>query len=147
MKNNASISYQAIDVSMPTLKRRLLKHWIEETVSQRGFDLGELNYLFCNDEEILKNNREFLNHDYYTDVISFDNSSETVVAGDILISLDTVRSNAKLYDVSYSKELLRVMIHGVLHFCGLKDDTDESASAMRMAENEALERWIELSSQ
>ena len=95
---------------------------------------------FCNDEKILEINRQYLDHDFYTDIISFDYSEGDIISGDIFISLDTVRTNSQKYNTDYQEELHRVIIHGVLHLCGLDDELDEDAISMREAENSALKQ-------
>ena len=116
----------------------LLENWIEEVASNKGFEVGEINYIFCDDAYLHKLNVEFLQHDTLTDVISFDNSLGKLINGDIFISVERVQENAKEYNVSFDDELHRVMIHGVLHYMGFKDKTDEEVKQMRSAENAAL---------
>ncbi|WP_158839735.1 rRNA maturation RNase YbeY [Polaribacter sp. L3A8] len=116
----------------------LLEYWIDTVVSKEGFSLGELNYIFCDDEYLHKLNVEFLQHDTLTDVISFDNTLGKLISGDIYISVERVADNATDFEVSFINELHRVMIHGVLHYMGLKDKTEEEKKVMRNAEDEAL---------
>ena len=104
-----------------------------------GRKVGEVGYMFVNDEKILEINNEYLGHDYYTDVITFDYDEGDVVNGDIVISLDTVRTNAELFDKAYEDELYRVIIHGILHLCGLNDKGPGEREIMEKAENKALE--------
>jgi rRNA maturation RNase YbeY len=115
-----------------------LEKWVEIVVSKNGFDVGEINYIFCDDEYLLKLNVEFLKHDTLTDVISFDNTLGKLINGDIFISIERVIDNAKEYNVSFDVELQRVMIHGVLHYMGFKDKSDDEVKQMRSAENTAL---------
>lgn len=115
---------------------------IESVLSNENRTLGEINYIFCSDDYLLNINKQYLNHDYYTDVISFDYSEDNIISGDIFISVDTVKDNAKEYDVEFEKELARVMVHGVLHFIGYKDKTDEDAKLMRQKENQYLPLFI-----
>ena len=115
---------------------------IETVLSNENRTLGEINYIFCSDEYLLNINKQYLKHDYYTDVIYFDYSEENIISGDIFISVDTVKDNAKEYDVEFEKELARVMVHGVLHFIGYKDKTDEDAKQMRQKENQYLPLFI-----
>jgi rRNA maturation RNase YbeY len=115
-----------------------LENWIENIVSNNGFEIGEINYIFCDDDYLLKLNVEFLNHDTLTDVISFDNSLGKLISGDIFISVDRVQENAREYNVTVNEELQRVMIHGVLHYMGFKDKTSEDIKQMRSEENKAL---------
>lgn len=115
---------------------------IETVLANENRTLGEVNYIFCSDEYLLNINKQYLNHDYYTDVISFDYSEDGIISGDIFISVDTVKDNAKEYEVEFEKELARVMVHGVLHFIGYKDKTDEDAKLMRQKENQYLPLFI-----
>ena len=130
--------YSDEDVEEPRLHKKLLRSWIEEVARGYGRKVGELCYQFCGDERILQTNQDFLDHDYYTDIITFDESEGDRIAGDMLISLDTVRSNAEQLGTDYAEELHRVIIHGVLHLCGLNDKTDEDEERMRQAEEAAL---------
>jgi metalloprotein, YbeY family len=130
--------YSDDDVEEPRLHKKLLRSWIEEVARGYGRKVGELCYQFCGDERILQTNQDFLDHDYYTDIITFDESKGDRIAGDMLISLDTVRSNAEQLGTDYAEELHRVIIHGVLHLCGLNDKTDEDEERMRQAEEAAL---------
>ena len=130
--------YSDDDVEEPRLHKKLLRSWIEEVARGYGRKVGELCYQFCGDERILQTNQDFLYHDYYTDIITFDESEGDRIAGDMLISLDTVRSNAEQLGTDYAEELHRVIIHGVLHLCGLNDKTDEDEERMRQAEEAAL---------
>lgn len=130
--------YSDDDVEEPRLHKKLLRSWIEEVARGYGRKVGELCYQFCGDGRILQTNQDFLDHDYYTDIITFDESEGDRIAGDMLISLDTVRSNAEQLGTDYAEELHRVIIHGVLHLCGLNDKTDEDEERMRQAEEAAL---------
>ena len=111
---------------------------IEKLVANENRTLGDVNYILCSDAYLLDINRQYLNHDYYTDVISFDYCEDNVISGDIFISVDTVADNAKEYGVTFEKELARVMIHGVLHFVGYNDKSDEEVPVMRAKENQYL---------
>ena len=115
-----------------------LENWIEKVVSDKEFELGEVNYIFCDDEYLLKLNVEFLQHDTLTDIISFDNSLGKLINGDIFISIERVQENAKEYNVTFEEELHRVMIHGILHYMGLKDKSSDEKMLMRKEENKAL---------
>ena len=130
--------YSDEDVEEPRLRKKLVRSWIEEVARSYDRKVGELCYQFCGDERILQTNQDFLDHDYYTDIITFDESEGDRIAGDMLISLDTVRSNAEQIGTDYAEELHRVIIHGVLHLCGLNDKTDEDEERMRQAEEAAL---------
>jgi len=125
-------------VTFPKISRRAVKKWITKVVEQYGFEVGDISYIFCSEEEILRINKQYLRHNYFTDIITFDYSENGLVSGDLFISVDTVRSNSKLFDTRYDEELLRVMIHGVLHLCGLKDKSENDAKQMRKAEEDAL---------
>jgi len=125
---------------MPQLDQRFVQRWIRSVAADYGFSVGEIHYIFCSDEKELAVNREFLGHDYYTDVITFDYSTAEVVNGDIFISLDTVRSNAEMVGVSFDDELLRIIIHGVLHLTGQADKTPETRAEMTRKENLALQK-------
>ncbi|MBO7145068.1 MAG: rRNA maturation RNase YbeY [Salinivirgaceae bacterium] len=111
---------------------------MEKLVANEDRTLGDVNYILCSDAYLLDINRQYLNHDYYTDVISFDYCEDNVISGDIFISVDTVADNAKEYGVTFEKELARVMIHGVLHFVGYNDKSDEEVPVMRAKENQYL---------
>ena len=117
-----------------------LENWIETIAADKGFEIGEINYIFCDDDYLLKLNREFLQHDTLTDIISFDNSMGKLISGDIFISVERVLDNAKDFKVSFDEELHRVMIHGVLHYMGYKDKSEEDEKEMRHQENLALEQ-------
>ena len=133
------ITYNADGVKMPKIKRKDTTAWIKAVAQTYGKKVGEVGYMFVNDEKILKINNEYLGHDYYTDVITFDYDEDDVVNGDIVISLDTVRTNAELFDKAYEDELYRVIIHGILHLCGLNDKGPGEREIMEKAENKALE--------
>jgi metalloprotein, YbeY family len=136
--------YTDEDVEAPRLRERILRNWIREVAALYNRRVGELCYQFCGDERILQTNQDFLDHDYYTDIITFDESEGDVISGDMLISLETVRSNAELLGNEYAEELHRVIIHGVLHLCGLKDKTPADEANMRAAEDQALRLLHEL---
>ena len=132
------ISYNAEGVRMPKLRKRDTSAWIKAVAADYGRTVGEGGYMFGDDEKILEVNREYLGHDYYTDVITFDYDEDNVVSGDIVISLDTVRSNAELFGKSYDEEFYRVLIHGILHLCGINDKGPGEREVMEAAENKAL---------
>ena len=131
-------TYQSEGVRMPNIKKRQTTQWIKAVAASYGKKVGEIGYLFCNDEHILEVNREYLGHDYYTDIITFDYCEGDVLSGDLVISLDTVRSNAELFQKTYEEELHRVIIHGVLHLCGINDKGPGEREIMEAAENRAL---------
>lgn len=134
-----AISFYNEQVSMPSIKKTLMRDWIKRVVTAHGKRLGEISYIFCDDEKILEVNRQYLQHDYYTDIITFDYTVGDKISGDLFISLDTVRSNAELFKQSYDDELHRVIIHGVLHLCGINDKGPGEREIMEKNENEALE--------
>jgi rRNA maturation RNase YbeY len=113
--------------------------WIKQVADNHHKKIGDISYLFCDDEKILSVNRQYLQHDYYTDIITFDSSGEKMLQGDIFISLETVASNAKEYQVPFQQELYRVIIHGILHLCGIDDQTEEEQAIMTQQENKALQ--------
>ncbi len=133
------ISYQHIDVKMPALPHRGTTAWIKAVATSYGKRVGDIAYIFCNDAKILEVNRQYLQHDYYTDIITFDYTEGDVIGGDIFISLDTVRSNAEEQGTEYGEELRRVVIHGILHLCGIDDKGPGQRAVMEAAENRALD--------
>ena len=132
------ITYSTENVKFPNIKRRETTAWIRRVAATYGKKVGEVGYLFCDDEHILEVNHEYLQHDYYTDIITFDYCEDDVLNGDIVISLDTVRSNAELFGKPYEEELHRVIIHGILHLCGINDKGPGEREIMEAAENKAL---------
>jgi probable rRNA maturation factor len=136
------INYIAENIELPLLNKRLLNHWIKSIATQYGKKTANINYIFCDDERILEVNKSFLKHDYYTDIITFDYSENNLIAGDIFISVDTVKNNAAEFGVSFEEELHRIIIHGVLHLCGQDDKTPELRIEMTQKENDALAKLI-----
>ena len=134
------ITFTSDNISMPSLNLPQVERWIRAVAAQYGFSVGELNYIFCDDEKILSVNREFLQHDYYTDIITFDYSTRARVNGDIYISLDTVASNAEQVGATFEQELHRIIIHGLLHLTGQADKTPETKAQMTAKEEDALRR-------
>ncbi len=132
------ITYNTEGVKFPNIKKRATTAWLRRVAATYGRQLGDIGYLFCSDNKILEVNKEFLGHDYFTDIITFDYSSGDTISGDILISLDTVRSNAELFRRPYDEELHRVIIHGILHLCGINDKGPGEREIMEAAENKAL---------
>lgn len=132
------ITYSTENVSMPKIRRRDVSKWIKSVAETYGMRVGEIGYLFCDDEKILEVNREYLQHDYYTDIITFDYCDDDTINGDLVISLDTVRSNAEQFSKDYEEELHRVIIHGILHLCGIDDKGPGEREKMEAAENKAL---------
>lgn len=132
------ITYNIDGVKMPTIKKRQTTAWIKAVAKTYGKTVGDIGYMFVNDEGILETNREYLGHDYYTDIITFDYCEGDTISGDLVISLDTVRSNAELFGKDYDEELHRVIIHGILHLCGINDKGQGEREIMEQAENKAL---------
>lgn len=133
-----SITYSSENISFPDIDRNTVTAWIKQVVAKYGKKCGEIGYIFCDDERILEVNRAFLQHDYYTDIITFDYCVGNIISGDIIISVDTVRSNALQLGVDYDTELYRVIIHGILHLCGIDDKGPGEREIMEQCENEAL---------
>lgn len=136
----ASISYHTINTQEPKIPKENIKNWLESLENKHEIEFT-INYIFCNDSEILKINKEHLNHDYYTDIITFDlstNNSKHIIS-DIFISIDTVLSNSKLENTNFTNEIIRVISHGILHLLGHNDKTEEEKQAMRNLENKAIE--------
>ena len=134
----ADVSYIADGVEMPDISQELVSEWIISVARRMEKSVGILTYIFCNDEKILEVNRQYLQHDYFTDIITFDYSRKMRISGDMFISLDTVASNAEMLGKSYEEELYRVIIHGVLHLCGIDDKGEGEREIMERHENEAL---------
>lgn len=123
---------------MPKIKKRENTAWVKNVAAGYGRKVGEIAYVFVNDDKILEINRQYLQHDYYTDIITFDYSEGDVISGDLFISLDTVRSNAAQVGATYEQELNRVIIHGILHLCGINDKGPGEREIMEAEENKAL---------
>ena len=134
------ITFSSDNIPMPSLDYPQVERWIRAVAAQYGFSVGDLNYIFCNDEKILAVNLEFLQHDYYTDIITFDYTTRTRVNGDIYISLDTVASNAEQVGATFEQELHRIIIHGLLHLTGQADKTPETKAQMTAKEEDALSK-------
>lgn len=115
------------------------KIWLQQVIRKEGKVPGDISYIFCDDNHMLENNIAFLDHDTYTDIITFDDCVGSIINGSILISLDRVADNAEKFNKSFENELLRVIVHGTLHLCGYKDKTNEEAKVMRQKEDESLE--------
>nr|MBP7471690.1 rRNA maturation RNase YbeY [Prevotella sp.] len=141
------ITYNVDGVKMPAIKKRFTNKWIKAVAASHDRKVGEIGYMFVNDEKILEVNNEYLGHDYYTDVITFDYDEEDVINGDIVISLDTIRSNAEMLGKQYDDELHRVIIHGILHLCGINDKGPGEREIMEDNENKALALLKQLSSE
>ncbi len=126
------------ETSFQLQDENLLDKWIKNIISNYDFELGEINYIFCDDKYLHKLNVEFLQHDTLTDIISFDNTLGKLINGDVYISVERVEDNAKDFNVSFEEELNRVMIHGVLHYLGFKDKSDKEKKEMKNAEDKAI---------
>ncbi len=135
------ISWQTENVGMPELDTARVARWLQKVADEHGRILDRLGYVFCDDETILRVNRQFLQHDYYTDIITFDYCRGKMLRGDMYISLDTVATNADRVGESYDRELLRVVVHGVLHLCGINDKGPGEREIMEAHENRALDLW------
>ncbi|MBR6041225.1 MAG: rRNA maturation RNase YbeY [Paludibacteraceae bacterium] len=132
------ITFYAEDIEMPKLKKTGLKAWIKAVAEKHGYKLGDIAYIFCSDNRILEVNKQFLSHDYFTDIITFDYTEGNKIAGDLFISLDTVKSNAEKFNTDYDQEFHRVIIHGILHLCGINDKGPGEREIMEGHENDAL---------
>lgn len=135
------ISYNVEGVPMPAIKKRKITAWVRMVAASYEKKVGDVAYVFCDDEKILEVNRFYLNHDYYTDIITFDYTEDKCINGDLFISLDTVRTNSESQNTTYDEELLRVIIHGILHLCGIDDKGPGEREIMEKAENEALKLY------
>ena len=133
------ISYQTDGVEMPAIKKRETTEWIKSVAATYGKRTGEIAYIFCSDEKILEVNRQYLQHDYYTDIITFDYCEGDILSGDVFISLDTVKSNSEMFSTFFENEFCRVICHSVLHLIGFKDKTDVDSKEMRKNENICLD--------
>ncbi len=136
------IDFEFLDIEIPGFDSEFFVLTINELIKSENYELGEITVVFCNDEYLLDLNRTYLNHDYYTDIITFDYSEEIIISGDLFISIDRVIENSSSFDVSFNHELSRVIYHGVLHLCGYKDKSEEEIKAMRGKENYYLEKFV-----
>ncbi len=132
------IGHSTVGVEMPQIDRPRVSEWVKRVAESYGKKVGDITFIFVSDEEILRINRKYIRHDYYTDHIGFDYSSGQCIAGDIFIGVETVATNAVLAGDTYEKELHRVLAHGVLHLCGMDDQTPELRRQMSLAEDKAL---------
>ena len=132
------ITYNTDGVKMPSIKKRENTAWVKAVAASYGKRVGEIAYIFVDDEKILEVNRQYLGHDYYPDIITFDYCEGDVISGDLFISLDTVRTNAEQVGATYEEELHRVIIHGILHLCGINDKGPGEREIMEAAEDKAL---------
>lgn len=133
-----AVSFNFVDTKDILKQKNKLKSWIKSIVEQNGMKAGDISYIFCSDDYLLEINQNYLQHDFYTDIITFDYTAENKIAGDLFISIDRVMDNAKELNVSFEEELHRVIIHGVLHLLGFKDKSDKEAKQMRIKEQECL---------
>ena len=136
------INFYSENIVVPKIPKRKIASWIKVVAQKYGKKIGEIAYIFCDDEKILEVNKQYLQHDYYTDIITFDYSEKDTLSGDIFVSLDTVKSNSEQYNTLYINELYRVIIHGILHLCGQNDKTLKEEKRMREKEEEALEMFF-----
>ncbi|MCQ2075408.1 MAG: rRNA maturation RNase YbeY [Bacteroidaceae bacterium] len=132
------VHFTSENIPFPDINTTQITLWIDAVAKSYGKQVGDIAYIFCNDEKILEINRQFLHHDYYTDIITFDYSNNNIISGDLVISLDTVRTNANEFHQNYTTELHRVIIHGILHLCGINDKGPGEREIMENAENKAL---------
>lgn len=133
-----AIHYYAEDIPAPAIKRRKVSKWIREVAAGYGYKVGEISYIFCSDAKILEINKKYLRHDYYTDIITFDETEGQQISGDLFISLETVKTNAEKFCTTYEDELHRTIIHGILHLCGINDKEPGEREIMEKEENRAL---------
>lgn len=135
-----AITFSSDDVKFECKNKRILASFIKEMITEHKKRCGDISVVFCSDERLLEVNRQYLNHDYFTDIITFDYSDDKYLSGDLMISIDTVRSNSKEYNVEFINELHRIIIHGVLHLIGFKDKQPKDQKVMREQENINLEK-------
>lgn len=133
-----AISFYTEDIELPQINQQAVANWIREVAKMYGKRVGDISYIFCSDEKILEVNRQYLKHDYYTDIITFDYTAGNRLSGDLFISLDTVRSNSESLHTPYNEELHRTIIHGILHLCGINDKGPGEREIMEANENKAL---------
>ena len=138
------ILYNVVNTEMPPINQQKVSDWVRQVATSYQRHVGDINFIFVDDEEILRVNREFIGHDYYTDHIGFDYSQGTTISGDIYIGVDTVLTNSQKLGCEYAEELHRVIIHGVLHLCGIDDKGSGERAIMEAAEDKALKLWKSL---
>ena len=136
------INFFAEDVDFPLLNESLVTKWLSAVCKAENKALEEVSIIFCSDEYLLDMNNEYLQHDYYTDIITFDYCVDNQIVGDLFVSVDRIKENSMLNAVTFDNELLRVMVHGVLHLIGFKDKTDEDSKLMRQKEDEYLNLYV-----
>jgi rRNA maturation RNase YbeY len=132
---SGKITFNDVDLKTSFKARTKIKEWVNRAIRKEGYRLGELSYNFCSDEHLLQINIEHLQHDFYTDIITFELNENKTIVGDVYISIDRVKDNAQQNNKTYSNELMRVIIHGALHLCGYKDKTKKEAALMREKED------------
>jgi rRNA maturation RNase YbeY len=135
-----SIQFFSEISEMPDIDQEKVSDWLVASAQEENKETGECSIIFCPDDYLLEINKKYLNHHYYTDIVTFDYSEGNTIAGDLFISTDRIAENAKAFDVSFEQELHRVMVHGILHLCGYKDATKEEKNIMRSKENHYLEK-------
>lgn len=140
---SSKIQFLTESVTLPDFNWDTINVWITEVAKSHNRILGNITYIFCNDDKIINVNRQFLQHDYYTDIITFDYSRGKLISGDMFISLDTVKSNSEQFGYDYNTELLRVIIHGILHLCGIDDKGPGEREIMELHENQAIKLIME----
>ena len=133
-----AISFYSEEIELPAINQEAVREWVRAVAKTYGKKAGEISYIFCSDEKILEVNRQYLQHDYYTDIITFDYTSGDKISGDLFISLDTVRTNSEAFHTDYNEELHRTIIHGILHLCGINDKGPGEREIMEACENKAL---------
>lgn len=136
------IAFSIEDVNVPGLDSEHFAFWLDQVVVNEGLETGDINVVFCSDDVLLKMNVDFLQHDYYTDIITFDYCEDSIVCGDLFISIDRVIDNAEKLNTDYAEELKRVCVHGVLHLCGYKDKSIEDERQMRLKEDFYLKKYV-----
>lgn len=138
------VTFDVIQTEMPPIEQDEIRRWIKAVAVSYGYRLGNIAYIFCDDEKILEVNRQYLQHDYYTDIITFDYTAGDKIGGDLFISVDTIRSNAEQLGKPYAEELHRVVVHGILHLCGINDKGAGEREIMEAAEDKALRLLAEM---
>ncbi|MDR1458733.1 MAG: rRNA maturation RNase YbeY [Bacteroidales bacterium] len=136
-----NICFYNEDVNYVLVSKQKIRSWLSLAVVQEGKELGEISYIFCSDDYLLTINKQYLNASYFTDVITFDYTEGLLISGDVFISVDRVKENARIYEQKYFREMLRVMLHGILHLCGYKDKTEQEAKQMREKEDYYLRKF------
>jgi rRNA maturation RNase YbeY len=136
MPNN--IQFISQDVAFQLKQKRKIKKWLTDLINSHHKRVGEISIVFSNNDYVLEVNKQFLSHDFYTDIITFNYNEDDFISGDLIISIDMVRENAEKYEETFEHELHRVVVHGILHLLGLNDETKKKEAAMRIAENDAL---------